>query len=357
MLLAEYEEIRLTKLAGWPLQPPMIVASHELARTLGHWDRATRTIAIAHWLIDPRRWSLLVETLAHEVAHQAADELFDGARETAHGPSFRRACALIGVDPAATCEVARPVHLGEAESDVVRRIRKLLALASSDNRHEAEAALAKAQALALKHNVALALAASGGTPTDYEYRIALEPRKRIPSYVWNITWIIRRHYFTKVIKSHFEDRAGLLGGGRFQTIELFGTADNLDLALYVFHYLLEQGEREWERHARGGPGKTRRKISFLSGLYDGFCEKLDRERAAAEAALDARSLALIRREDPRFDDFLRERFPHLRRSGRSRMIDTDTYGKGVEAGRELQLRPAMTQRSGGGPAGLLGDGS
>ena len=84
------------------------------------------------------------------MAHQIVDEVFVVASETDHGPAFKRACALLEIEPDATMQLA---DQPEAVDSMRRKIEKLLALGQSTNHHEAEQALAKAHELALRYNV------------------------------------------------------------------------------------------------------------------------------------------------------------------------------------------------------------
>lgn len=360
LAIAEYHQLRGRHPELGALRPAHFAVGDQLSRTLGLWDLRTRTISLARKLLQGRRWPALVHVLTHEAAHQLADEAYGahGRRETAHGPSFRRACAALGIDHAATLDEEALLSSESPESDVARKIRKLLALTASPNRHEAEAALAKAQYLALKYNVELA--ATGAAPgagaatlrPDYAFRLFGQPKKRFPAYTWAAASLVCDHYFVQYICRGWDDRAELLGGGRFQIIELYGRPDNLDLAEYVLDFLLAQGEREWTafRKARKAAGERLprgARNAFVQGMVEGF-----RGRLTAERARLAQTHALVWQGDPALDAYYRERNPHVRTFRRGFVDHTGARAAGEAVGRELSINPAV--KGAGGTRGLLG---
>jgi predicted SprT family Zn-dependent metalloprotease len=89
------------------LTPPVIVLS-DAATRLGRWIHATRTLELARPLVLTRPWSEVVSVLAHEMAHQYVDEVLHVVGETAHGDSFQKVCAAVGIDARAAGAPVRP---------------------------------------------------------------------------------------------------------------------------------------------------------------------------------------------------------------------------------------------------------
>jgi len=79
--------------------------------------------------------------LKHEMAHQFVHEVL-GEQEAPHGPAFRATCARLGIDQRAG-GLPQPAQSAD-QRRLLERVHKLLALAQSDNQHEAEAAAAAA---------------------------------------------------------------------------------------------------------------------------------------------------------------------------------------------------------------------
>src|SRR5207244_12411806 len=109
----------------------------------------TRSITLAHRLIEQHPWDIVVEVLKHEMAHQLADERL-GGYESAHGVIFRDACRLLGVAnwaSSAACDLPaempnwRQRVLTSEEVRLLNRAVNLRALADSTNEHEAALAV------------------------------------------------------------------------------------------------------------------------------------------------------------------------------------------------------------------------
>ena len=93
--------------------------------------------------------------MAHQLAGQA---LSSGGGEPPHGPTFQEACRLLRANPSAsgryeTLHQRLARNTLNEEDRLLVRIKKLMALARSHNRHEAEAAMLKAHELMHKHHV------------------------------------------------------------------------------------------------------------------------------------------------------------------------------------------------------------
>jgi len=335
LILAEWERIRSRVPALASLRAPNFRISDELVSTLGLWDQTRRTITLARPLLDGAQWHLLVKVLAHEMAHQVVSEYF-GVRQTKpHDALFRRACDLLGIDTAARIDAP---GLGQPapESRIYQTIRKLLALGQSANRFEAESALRKAHYLALKYNVDLL---AREVPAGYEYRLVGTARRRVPSYTWLVTQICCDNYFVLYI---------CRACNGLQVIEFYGTRDNLDLAEYVFDFLLHQGGIEWVAYKREhGLPNNRQQRSFLTGLYSGFIEKLDSQRA--ELASDK---SLIWLGDPQLQSFYQQRNPRVVNSRSRAAHHVDAHSAGARVGAELSIRPGL-KRGGRSIRGLI----
>ncbi len=333
LVFSEYERARADTPELIGLRRPNVAISDKLTRTLGLWDATRRTITLSADLLTGVRWHLLVQVLRHEMAHQIVSELFGEPDDRAHGPAFSRACRLLKIndnaciDPSSLCSEA-------PESRIHQTIRKLLALGQSANQFEAESALRKAQYLALKHNISLLDA----PPDDgYQFRLVGTPRKRVPSYTWLVTQICCDHYFVLYICRPCQG---------YQVIEFYGTRDNLDLAEYVFDYLMHQGELEWAAYKRNeGLRNNRQKLSFLIGLYSGFLEKL-----ACQKKELADQKALIWLGDPKLATFYRSRNPRVASTTSRSAHHPDAHTAGEDRGAQLSIQPGLKQGGGGAQA-------
>ncbi|HEX6239759.1 MAG TPA: DUF2786 domain-containing protein, partial [Polyangiales bacterium] len=131
---------------------------------LGRYLHELRAIELSQAFVQRESWGSVVEVLKHELAHQFVLEVLQ-ERESPHGPAFQAVCERLGID-ARSSGVPKTAPSEEAER-VLERVHKLLALAQSDNRHEAEAAAAAAQRLMLRHNIE---APRARVQREYTYR-------------------------------------------------------------------------------------------------------------------------------------------------------------------------------------------
>jgi predicted SprT family Zn-dependent metalloprotease len=243
-------------------------------RYLGRWHRETRSIEIGRRLVLERPWGVVVEVLKHEMAHQFAHEVLGAIDETAHGPAFRAVCERAGVDPAAT-----GVKVGEGENDddtvvrVLRKVQKLLALAESQNQHEAEAAMAMAQRLMLQHNLDLVQA---GSARRYVAVTLGDPTSRMHRHEKTLAGILGAHFFVQVLLVSVY--RPLLGKGG-TVVEVAGAPENVELARYVYAYVLHAAEQLWRAHKEAHDvASDRDRLAFLAGVMRGFDDKLHQEK-------------------------------------------------------------------------------
>src|SRR5262249_50986261 len=131
---------------------------------------------------------------------------------------------------------------GEREARVLGRIAKLLALAQSQNRHEAEAAMARAQELMLKHNLE-----APPRHGAYGFRHLGAPTGRISEAERTLANLLGDHFFVEVIwVPVWRARQGKRGS----VLEVCGTAVNLEMAAYVYDFLMATADRLWDDYKR-----------------------------------------------------------------------------------------------------------
>lgn len=334
------------------LLPPTLALSDNESR-LGEWQGATRTLVLSRHLLRLQPWPVIVEVLKHEMAHQYVHEILRLTDEAAHGPSFRAVCERLGIDarasglPVTPDEVAAGHDTDQARP--LRRVARLLALAQSQNLHEAESAMREAQRLMLKHNLE-ASAARATVPGDggrrYSYRQLGPVKRRIEESERLLAMLLSKHFFVESIWIPSYDVARGLRGS---ALEVCGTPENLEMAAYVYDFLSHTAEHLWREHKRaaGLPGDRERR-TFLSGVMLGFSEKLDQETKVQQQQ------GLIWRGDAELGRYLRQRHPHIRRVAQRGQPRTETRAEGRKAGRNIILhRPITSGSTGGGGPRLL----
>ncbi len=338
ILLDEFARLTNTISALRQLRTPNIVVSSHMTRTLGMWTEENREISISAALLDQGSIEQVLAVFHHEVAHQLVSELYGIAHAKQHGEAFRRACDLLGIPAQARSDF---VLSDSQEHRLAGKVRKLLAMGSSTNRHEAEVALSKAREIMLRHNIALAETAEN----RYRMRPVGPCYGRVPSYTWAICSIVSDFYFCQYIC-----RSCMKPDGKVKrVIELYGEEENLEIGEYIFHFLLNQGELEWQRYRKTNRTRGRRaKLSFFKGLYAGFRQKLEEKSRTLE-----QENALIWLGDPKLEAFFRQRNPHVRTRSVRSPVQKDVHSDGHEIGRKLRVNPGIRSDSNDGQPRLL----
>lgn len=320
-LLAEWRRVNRLHFRE-ALRAPIIALS-DGKTTLGTWSSGVRTLSLSRTLVTTQPWGAVLEVLKHEMAHQYVDEVL-GANETAHGPAFQEICRRLAIDPAAG-------GLPKSTSKAMRKVQRLLALAESDNVHEAESAARAARRLMLRHNLSQA-----GT-SRYGFRQLGRPRSRRALHEKLLAAILIDHFFVSGIwTSAFDVETGRRG----RLLEICGTPENLAVACWMHGFLLEAAERLWQAHRKQTGASGRERQRFLAGVMVGVREQLSDQQRQDEAA------GLVWIGEAGLQDYLHTRHPLRRAAQRSTMRSGAAMSSGTAAGRSLQLRRPVASREG-----------
>lgn len=329
---------------GGSLLPAAIELSSATSR-LGRWNPAHRTLEVSRELAVNQPWGQVIEVLKHEMAHQYVQEVLGQTSEPAHGPVFRMVCERLGIDARA----AGPVTATTADPDetkLLQRIAKLLALAESANLNEAQAAMNAAQRLMLRYNIDESQAV-GSRRRDYHFRHLGKPSGRISEAERVASVLLGEHFFVEVIwvPTYMAREAK-----RGSVLEVCGTEANVEMAAYVYDFLLGSAESLWLEHKRQyGIRGNRDRRTFLAGVMCGFREKLKAQQRQHQQQ------GLVWSGDPELKSFYRKRHPHIRLTRYAGQPRNDAHESGRRAGRELVLhRPLESGPSASGPKALPG---
>jgi predicted SprT family Zn-dependent metalloprotease len=324
------------KAALKPVQLSLSDAQGFLGRYLHHLS----AIELSRAFVLHEPWGSVVEVLKHELAHQFVLEVLR-EHEAPHGPAFRAVCERLGID-ARRAGVPVPAQSPESER-VLARVHKLLALAQSDNRHEAEAAAAAAQRLILRHNID---AAPGGDTRAYGYRHLGRITGRVSEWERRLGNILSEHFFVEIIwvpayRQH-EQKSG-------SVMEAIGSSENLELAAYVYDFLRRSGEELWRAHKQAeGIRHERDRMTYLAGVMSGFAQKLHSQAQAHKAD------GLVWLPEARLREYTRKRHPYLRTVAHAGHRRSGAFEQGQAAGRSVLLHRGITQSQGGPPKLLKG---
>ena len=208
------------------------------------------------------------------------------------------------------------------EEKIVEKIKKLISLSESPNKHEAERAMQKAQELMLKHNINMRTVVNHDA--DYVNETSDTFKRESPN-MKHINDIIDGFFFVKVVKSKRRN------GSYFNYI---GEKNNVDTALHTVEFLKQTFDRLWKEYKAENGLSRSSKGSYCYGLYIGIREKLEQQRAAAETKYN---LVLV--DDPKAEEKMRELFQNLRTVDQkpTTIRDTKAMNDGVKTGKNVNF--------------------
>lgn len=326
-----YQQLNWSLFGGQLAQPTL--AWRPTSQLWGSFEPRERLLSLNPRLLD-RGWGMLVEVLKHEMAHQFVAEVAgSSAEEPPHGPTFRRVCAERGIDAAAAGDpAADELSRGPAGSSsasapqdfaVLRKIEGLLALATSENQHEAEVAMAQARRLMLRYNL------NAARTGRYAFRHLGRATGRRMAWQRALANILSEYFFVSIIiVPVYRPREKKRGS----VLEACGTPTNLEMAAYVHGFLVQTAEALWRLHKkqrRLHSDKDRQ--SFLYGVMSGFSDKL-----AAEARRNQQE-GLVWLGDPELHAYFRRRHPHVRQVGGRSQLAGGAFSDGHAAGGRIVL--------------------
>lgn len=334
---------------GVSLAPPVFEIT-ESRRAYGSWRPATRTLSLSRHLILNHPWSVTLQVLRHEMAHQLCGQWQGPGQGAPHGELFQRACERLGVLPefrrAGTVlpehveEIAAASKLSEQGRRHLARVEKLLALGRSANEHEAARAMEKAGELMAKYHLQ---GLGEGARPRHAVVVIDRKQRRIAGYQRHICSILQEFFLVKVVLSQLYDP---VAAESFRTIELFGTPENTAIAEYCYHFLENRLALLWSEHGGQFTGRGRtEKTSYYLGLLRGFSLRL-RAQQEARATREPVSVAgaLVTGEERRLAAFVELRYPRLRRiSSRGAKVYGGTFQAGVEMGKTITLAGGLAE--------------
>lgn len=218
---------------------------------------------------------------------------------------------------------------------VVERIRKLLALATSSNPHEAAAAAERAVELAQRHNLDLATLPSRENPY-VEESVDVGGGS---AWRWLLMSAVARAHFCAALRAFGRGRAG-------GTMLIIGQRHNVTVCVFLFTYLAREIERlaarGWRRaHLVYGEHVVARawKNDFRRGAVITIDERLkERTRLFAAESGAARALVISQEADLRAE--IERRHPNPRVTTlRSR--GGDAYSTGRSIANDIRLADAL----------------
>ena len=319
---------------------------------LGEWSRERREICLSRNLVLNHPWDAVVEVLLHEMAHQFADEVLGASDEPPHGPTFQRACHLLRANPKAS-DKYEPLHerilreSSRSEDRIMQRVKKLMALAQSQNQHEAEAAMAKAHQLIGKYNVDLLTHEEN---RNFVSVFVGKPALRHFREEYRLSRLLRDFYFVYGIwmPAYVVDK-GKMGS----VLEITGTAQNVKIAHYVHDFVQQFITSQWDEYNKDKGLNRYRKTDFAVGIIDGFRSKLESQREKKRIRdtcplvprSGRREYTLVKIEDSLLKKYVGYKYPRVRNFSRKTSTqDGKVLDDGMNTGKKLVISKGITEK-------------
>ncbi|MFC1516503.1 SprT-like domain-containing protein [Thermodesulfobacteriota bacterium] len=319
-----------------------LIRLQDMKSRWGYWSKERREISISRKLVLNHTWDSVREVLLHEIAHQFTDTVLFAQNEPPHGPTFLRACQLLRANPKASGRY-RPLreqifHPTIRPKDrTLLRVKKLMALAESQNRHEAEAAMAKAHELIAKYNVDLI---THEEKRDFVSIFLGAPALRHRREEYHLARLLEDFYFVSGLwVSAYVLEKNKMG----RVLEISGTVQNINIAGYIYDFVQRYIDTQWREYNRGKGLNRHRLTDFAVGVIEGFRDKLETEVEAKEKMIDGS--ALVRAEDHLLKKYVAYKYPHTRSFSRSASSQDDRIlNDGMRLGKKLVISKGITSK-------------
>jgi len=315
------------------LYPLNIVVFEDQTR-LGYFDSRSYELGLSKKLLFQARDEVIKNVIRHELAHFMCYLLY--GPQVLHGAEFHQVCKNFGWDSKVYAAYAN-IELensqvsidNEKTQKLLEKLKKLLALSSSDNIHEKEIATLKANQLLLEHNLDLSksqLDAEDSEETVYVKRVLSSTRKNAKH---SAIYEILKTFFVSPVFNH--------GRGIFY-LEVIGDLTSVELADYVANFLNSELEVLWKQtqkenpHLKGSASKN----SFFKGVAKGYVEKIEKQKRSLATGLD---LIAIEVNIERQLSMVYPRIGHASLS--SGQINGEAHNAGITKGFNLSIKPAL----------------
>lgn len=316
------------------LYPLNIIVFEDQSR-LGYFDSRSYELGLSKKLMYTAKDEVMKNILRHELAHFMCYLVY--GPQVLHGEEFHEMCRRFGWGAEVYAayanielENARVDDENEKTEKLLQKLKKLLALASSDNIHERELATLKANQLLLEHNLDLTRDTSAKDEIVYVKRVLESTRKSIKHVA---IYEILKTFFVSPVFNH--------GRGVFY-LEVIGDKTSVELADYVANFLDHELEVMWKetqkenKHLKGLAAKN----SFYNGVAKGYVEKIQQQKSTLASGTD---LVTIEKNLQKNLRIVYPRIGHSALSGGRH--DADAHNAGKVKGGNLSIKPGLSSGS------------
>jgi hypothetical protein len=308
---------------------PIKVVVYNHKSCLGYFESEFYEIGI-HEVLMTTSEEQLQNIIRHELAHYMAF-IQHGSSIQAHGTEFRAFCKSLNWDEkvylATTCLDDGEINQPSQESNVLRKIQKLIALATSRNQHEAELAMIKSQELLIKHHIDV-----NSLQQETEEKTILKrilKQKREDAKMRSIALILETFFVSSVYSRSSE----------FIYLEIVGSVVNVEIADYVSSFLTLELDKLWN-HARKNHADLKgliAKNSFFLGVAKGYCDKIQFLKKSYQEEV-SQALMIIEKKLTEAKVMV---YPHLSQKKTSGKFCHNASKLGEQTGKSLSIKPGV----------------
>lgn len=222
-------------------------------------------------------------------------------------------------------------------ASILDKVRKLRALATSANVHEAAAAASAAERLIQEHNLSEAELSVNEEDEAVTYDAISEHGSKIATWQSNLLWHLARAYqccgFFRFFRVHVT-----VGYETTHRYVAYGRKQDLETLRYQFAFFTS----EIDRLAAGGRGFGRTWLnSFRLGAVSAIGEALYETRKVTRAAASSTALVVVDRRAEVAEKKRNEDHPDLRSKKSSSRIDETAFAIGKRAGASINQKSAL----------------
>lgn len=210
-------------------------------------------------------------------------------------------------------------------TSIIDKVRKLRALASSDNVNEAAAAARLAEKLIQEHAIAEVDIATAADEPTIKGETPIATWRRVPTWEGQLLAFLTRAYQCKGI---YDRRAGTYH------YVAFGRPSDLEMVRYQFAYYVSEINRLAMRHGKG-MGRTWSN-SFRMGAAFALGDALRLAKEEVRATSTSTALAVVDRREHAARTVMSQYYPSTRKRAQGGMnLDGNGYEQGKRAGSNL----------------------
>jgi hypothetical protein len=311
---------------------PLSIVVFEDKTRLGYFDSQLYELGISKNLMLSAQDEVLKNIIRHELAHFIC-YILNGSTE-AHGIKFKEVCRQMNWNDEVERAYANIAALNEEileqntkTEQLLLKLKKLMALASSDNPHEAEIATIKANQLLLEHNLSYLKDINSTETESFVVKRVLKSSRKTTKH--DAIYAILQTFCVAPVLN--------FGTGIFY-LEVTGDKTSVLLADYVANFLDKELDVLW-KNAQKENSKLKglaSKNSFFRGVAAGYVMKINQEKSNSA---NCHELVLIETNLARLKSIA---YPRLHGSSApSPKNDSHARNIGFLKGRNLSIKPGL----------------